>query len=208
MDFQQVHSDELSSLLEEDSPFRYRYPKKEDVETYLKNTNGFLVTKEVNDKTRKSYLITASIYVFANPILHLGVNETYKSSFCRILRKEPFNLKDPLTILFNKSGSEEEPQVSFQSNPLVRFEENTLKEGEFKRSDRFKRNLITGLEKISAKLHHEYSESAHLEFVGIYDVCLPLFGIKRKNPRNLVTSEMLKEERGSFYLQIPSFLTP
>ena len=209
MGFFYITQEELSRVVEALSPFRESTPTKQDIFAYLTQANGALVTcRDSPEQAAREYVTAASFYTFVRPLMHFNISPDLPASFARIIGKSPYKVKKPLEVIFRETCSCAENVSSLENlPPLLDIEEAEFDpRAVFTRSERFKFKMNGALQKVSGNLSHQYTHEQHFAFVGLYDVCFPLFGLRKKGAQHEDMGRKLREQYGSFSIQFPHCL--
>lgn len=183
-------------------------PKTGDVENYLRNAHDDLFKREKSwPELRQEYLTSASIYAFAQPLLFHNLDPTYLAQFKRIIRRSPYSLEQPLLLFIDGTEAVHEHEIDEEFHARLVHLEMGLVDGEhFDRSGQFNRTLQEKRRFVAGKLRGDYHEADHFTFIGLHDVCIPLFGDTRHGEEYKDLHRTLEEQNGTYYLPIPSFL--
>ncbi len=203
---------ELSRVLEKSSPFQGSFPTKEDIISYLTKVNGSLkMREEQKDLLKEQYITAASIYIFVQPLVHLNLPLERQKLFVSIAERRPYNVRDPLEIVFEKGEDEESNTLgSLFDAHLITLEETLHLDAQaiFERSELIKNKLLQGLNYAACALQHAYSEKNHLIFIGLWNICFPLFNIAQRNETYLDLNRTLRSDHGTIHLKLPLYLAP
>src|SRR3989338_5622623 len=209
MGFFYLTQDELSREIEELSPLLESIFPKEDIIAYLTQLNCALITaRSAPEEIAREYVTAASIYTFVRSLLHLDISQNLPDAFTRLARKSPFKVKNPLEIVFQDATSYE-PVSSLENlaQPLIIIEESDLDpEAVFARSERFKHKIRDSVRLMSGNLLQSYTREHHFAFIGLYEICFPLFGLRKKDVSHDFLSHKLRKQYGSFGIQFPCCL--
>ena len=204
---------EISRVLTATSPFQGTMPTRTDILSYLTKANGFL--KERKDELTtlyEQYITALSVYTCVRPVVHLSLPENLPLNFTSIIKKRPYNLTDPLEIIFtkNQEGGESKALEPLLNAHIVDIEEKVPSSFSaiFTSSDFTKHKLTSGLRVVSQNLRGEYNEYNHLLFVSMKDICLPLLGMCQQAEEYRDFSDALQQKYGHLHLKVPFFLSP
>lgn len=208
MGFFYITHEELSKAVEEYSPFRQQLPTRTDITRYLTNVNGSLIASRSSpERIGPEYVTASSIYTFVCPLVHLNLPQELSTSFKSIVRRSPYRVENPFTVIFKPAmhREEEDEMIEHQEqHSLINMEDIDLDPSAvFTRSERCKRAMVASTRIIVGNLLHEYTREGHFSFVGLYDVCFPLFGVRLNKTLYNDLGNRLRNQYGSFSIQFP-----
>ncbi len=216
MGFFYIAQQKLAEEIEKGSPFRGKIPTKEDIRAYLNHVHGMLVERRDSPgHTAREYLTALSIYSFVRPLVRLDIPPSFPNTFVRIAQKSPYSVDAPLDIIFRTADAEDDAlfETHNRITMLLSIEDVMLDpRAVFSRSEHIKHELVESLRQTTGILLSKYTPEGHFTFVGMYDVCFPLFGIPKKNASHNRLADALRKHYGAFNLKSPlcfsDFLAP
>lgn len=204
---------ELSRVLTAASPFKGSVPTKEALLGYLTRVNGALKERrEERQALYESYVTAVSLYSCVRPAMHLNIPEKLPQAFTLIARRKPYRVQDPLEVIMKRDEEDAEPMLmeSLFEARLVNIDAGvpqSLQEV-VTLSEFVKQKLAAGLRDTARSLVHEYTQSAHLLFITLWDICFPLFSMRRTASEYHQLDAHLRHQYGHFCLKVPLHLAP
>ncbi len=185
--------------------------KKDDIENHIQKVTGMLFDRSLPTEILfRNYISAAAACVFVQPLIVKSLDDKIVKNFVDVIRKSPYFLEDPL-LLFHDADSgylleTESIRSEFNSSIIDIDKDEIMFAQKFDRSDNFKRKMREKLIEVSNSLYHNYSEIGYFSFIGLYHVCLPIFGVRNSRRDYSTLYEKLKETHGTFHLTVPNSL--
>jgi len=202
---QLLHSVEINKVISKMSPFDTFDFNENHILMYLNDVNGYL--KEKKSKSLKEhFIIASSIYSFVKPLLGLQNVDDLKDMFVKIVQGAPYELENPLDIVFMKEPSESDMDLiclDYETIETENLEERVpIRSGNILKK-RIKDELRANYQLLSEKM---YDKIFHFSFIGYLDVCHELFLKDNKKRAYIEYDNLLIRTKGSFNIKIPHCL--
>lgn len=204
-DCQLLHSVEINKVISRISPFDTFNFNESHIQVYLNDVNGYL--KEKKSKSLKEhFIIASSIYSFVKPLLGLNGVDELKEMFVKIVESAPYELENPLDIIFMKKQGESDLDLicmDFETIETEVLEERVpIKSGNILKK-RIRDELRANYHLLKEKM---YDNIFHFSFIGYLDVCYELFLKENKKAEYIEYDNLLTRTKGSFNIKIPTCL--